>query len=194
MSANPHVAKYAIDWSYRFTLSWDLEFDITDPDLSLRRELEEVPLKGEWELDVRRMPGEKVKLSVLHGKGLTEGLFGRVVNSTFELFWVDEVGVSHSITATTFDAPLPKMNHETQALYVGRSIETTPPDLLVIGEKSNNRFIPSTHRSYRFSATFEHLYPNDPKHIECRQQIGVEQKEIAERIAGAFSLFLLFLR
>jgi hypothetical protein len=194
MSTEFKVTSSTLDSSYRFTLSWDFEFDITDPTLSFRRKLEEVPLKGEWELIVERKPEDKVRLSVLHGEGLTEGLFGRAVRSTLELFWVDEGGIGHLIDAANFDKPLPNSNPATKLLYTGRMLVTTMSRLSEVSEQSNGSFVPSTHRSYRFVASFKRSYPDDPNHIECKQQCRAEQKEIAERIAGAFSLFLLFLR
>jgi hypothetical protein len=188
MSNAAKVANFVVDSSYRHTLTWDLTVDITAPDLSLQHTAKDVPLAGNWVIYARQFDADDIHFFLVYGKDLAEGALGQVVKTTLELSWVSETGAARRLNRSTVSGPLPSVDAVTKKPCM-QQLETPLAKILAIGEKSGGKYVPATHRAYRFTVTLEHSYPDDPKHVKCKRVQLDEQRELAKRVAGVFPHF-----
>lgn len=70
----PKLASFALKESHKYSFTCDVELDLTDPDLSATFKLPDVPIRGKWTCEVRRV-GDAVRFSVMYGP-LPVGAFG----------------------------------------------------------------------------------------------------------------------
>ncbi|BGP12361.1 hypothetical protein JCM10213_002035 [Rhodosporidiobolus nylandii] len=183
MSSQLPVKQYRLEHSSRVELSLDVEFDITDEDLSLVKTLSDFPLPGSWELVVYREDDDEndgeaeLYVGLHHEPGLPEGFFGNDVRTSTTLSWTSEAKTGE-IDVGQWDGPLPSLDEEENAMYPGRDLVTPQWEWEKAARASAHQYDPATHRSYRIAITLELAYPKDAA------AHAAAFEELARRTAG----------
>ncbi|GAA5888898.1 hypothetical protein JCM6882_002894 [Rhodosporidiobolus microsporus] len=174
MPPAPKSKGFALDQSYRFIFTWELDFDLTKDKFAFRRPSNTVPLCGDWSADAVR-DGAGVQIGIDHGGNVPTGLFGQEVEMTLELFWVDSRSAARSVASVRYcPVPLP-VPSDASGVLSGSALQILPKDWLRSAEKSGAEYKPESHRAYRFVVVMQQRFPKDAVK---------QQAEQAERLAG----------
>lgn len=179
MPSEVKLNKTTIDNSYRFTFTWDLEFNISATDLDFKQSVEGIPLRGDWEI-AAKTTGDAVNVTIRWGAGLPGGVFGENVELKLELQWVDDESVASEVYAIGACIALPEKNPITGESYRGEQFLIERADIFELNQRTNGKYDPAAHRLYRFAATLESAYPKDQSKKQAK-----EVAELAKRVSGS---------
>ncbi|BGP01644.1 hypothetical protein RTBOTA2_005565 [Rhodotorula toruloides] len=158
MPSEHRLVNFFLEGYSRYTFTFDLELDLSDPALSKNFPLTGVPLAGAWACACRRW-GEDVHVSISWG-GLSMGTFGQRVAYGLQLYWLDESAYPQLLGAyqpTEYGPePKPDPGSPTRA-SCGQGMALSPLVFDSAMAASGGKYDVKTHRSYRFVFNLESL-------------------------------------
>ncbi|GAA6006983.1 hypothetical protein JCM10207_009159 [Rhodosporidiobolus poonsookiae] len=87
MTSTAKLVASKVDASYRIVIACDFEADLSDKTLAENFPLKDVPLAGDWSLELAA-PNDGVRIYVVY-EGPSTGRFGLRVACGYDLFWCD---------------------------------------------------------------------------------------------------------